>query len=137
MELKTFWEKWKDIPGYEGYYQANALGDIRSVDRCVNHNYGGVALRKSRVLKLNTYGRYKMVCLQREGIEKMTTVHSLIAKTFLPIPDFDKPQVNHKNGDKYDNRVENLEWCTCSENTRHAIRTGLRRPNQYSELIVN
>lgn len=96
-------EIWKDIPGYEGKYQASSFGRIR--------NY------KDRVLLPWKYKGYLYVDL----LDRSLRSHRLIAKAFIPNP-LSKPQVNHKNGIKDDNRVENLEWCTNSENAIHAYR---------------
>lgn len=109
-------EIWKDIPNYEGYYQASTEGRIRSVDRIRIDNYH----LKGRVLKNNKLkDGYKQVLLMVDNKKDYEKVHRLVAQTFIPNPD-NKPQVNHKNGNKGDNRVENLEWVTRSENMIHA-----------------
>ncbi len=82
--------------------------------------------RKTRILKptLNRDG-YQMVVLMISGKRHYKSVHRLIAESFISNPE-NKPTVNHKNGVKTDNRVSNLEWCTQSENVRHAVDTGLK-----------
>lgn len=116
-------EIWKPIPGYEGYYEASSEGQIRSVDRLVHH--GGYSYsRKGRIRKpFNTRG-YNSVALNKDKIETTYQVHRLVAMTFIPNPE-DKPCVNHIDGNKTNNSVSNLEWVTYSENSKHAIRTGL------------
>jgi hypothetical protein len=83
----------------------------------------------TRILKYNIANNgYAMLDLCKDGNIKRFLVHRLIAETLLPNPD-NKPQVNHKNGNKLDNRIENLEWNTRSENQKHAIQIGLRTAN--------
>ena len=77
--------------------------------------------------KRDKYG-YCHVHLHHKSFNKELRVHRLVARAFIPNPD-NKPQVNHKNGDKSDNCVDNLEWCTPSENVKHAYRTGLKYPS--------
>lgn len=123
-------EKWRDIPGYEGSYQASNLGRIRSLDRVITRAASSrrgayKAKLKGRFIKpvKNTQG-YMVVPLGRSN--SCARVHQLIAKTFIPNRD-GKPMINHKNGDKSDNRVTNLEWCTNQENQIHAVKV-LKRP---------
>ena len=106
-------ENWKDIKGYEGLYQISNEGRVRSL------------IGKEKILKpLNTIG-YFFVRLSKDKIIKNYYIHRLIATHFLDNPD-NKPQVNHINGIKTDNRLSNLEWNTRSENMKHADDTGLR-----------
>lgn len=104
-------ELWKDVPGYEGFYQVSSLGRIA---------------RGGRVRKLKKDHRgYFVLTLCKKGIEKDWKIHRLVALAFLPNPE-GKRVVNHIDGDKLNNRVENLEWATHSENMMHAYANGLR-----------
>lgn len=116
-ELKHFnGEIWRDVIGYEGFYQVSNYGRIKS--------FKG---KTERLLTVDTKNHaYAKVLLSKNGCGKTLLVHRIVAKTFIPNPE-NKPEVNHKNGNKYDNRVENLEWMTCSENTKHAFDTGLAK----------
>lgn len=108
-------EVWKDIPKYEGIYQASSLGRIRSIDRFDgrNHWIKGVIMSPSR----NRNG-YWGIRLFKEGRGKSFMLHRLIASAFLG----EEPRldVNHKDGDKSNNSIVNLEWCTRAENLHHA-----------------
>ena len=105
-------EIWKDIPGYEGLYQASNLGKIRSI------------YRYKKILKqYKNYG-YLHVQLFKNKKQKYSRVHRLVAQTFIPNCE-NKPYVNHKDGNKQNNCVDNLEWCTAKENTHHALENGL------------
>ena len=117
-------EDWRDITGYEGYYQVSSFGRVRSCDRVVEYYGGKDRLAKGRLLKLreNAYGYYR-VTLTKCGA-KSVPVHRLVALTFCPFRDGCN-SVNHKNGVKTDNFPHNLEWCTPSENTKHAHEFGL------------
>lgn len=103
-------EFWADVVGYEGFYQVSNLGNIRAINY---HNQGVV-----RNLKTNLVAGYPHTILKINGEARNVHVHRLVAEAFIPNPD-NKQYVNHKNGDRQDNRVENLEWVTCSENTLH------------------
>lgn len=115
-------EIWKDIKGYENIYQVSNLGRIKSLDRKVKagikHNEYKIA--KGKILKLNQKRNgYLTVDLCKENKVKTISVHRLVALTFIPNKE-NKEQINHINAKKYDNRVENLEWCTYEENKQHA-----------------
>lgn len=106
-------EIWKDIPGYEGLYQVSNLGNVKSF-------FTGKLLKK-----LPHSTGYLAVVLYKDRTSKRRTVHRLVAMAFLPNPE-SKLTVNHKNGNKHDNSVDNLEWATHKENQRHAVKTGLK-----------
>lgn len=112
-------EKWRAIEGYEGLYQVSNHGNVRSL------NYRQTGKVKNLLPQKDKKG-YLTVGLCRYGGMKWGKIHRLVASAFIPNPE-NKPQVNHINGDKADNRVENLEWVTDSENLTHAYKTGLKR----------
>lgn len=114
-------EVWKPIEGWEDRYEVSNMGKVRSL----NYHMTG----KAKELSPISSGKgYLMVGLCRDCKMKWAKVHRLVASAFIPNPE-NKPQVNHKNGVKIDNRADNLEWVTDGENLRHAYDTGLKRGN--------
>ena len=113
-------EIWKPINDYEGYYEASNKGHIRSVERLVNCK-NGKRLSPATILKpsLGQWG-YEQVTLRKEGSKKTVRVNRIIARTFIPNPN-NLPQVNHIDGNKTNNNVENLEWCDASHNMKHCF----------------
>lgn len=118
-------EIWKPIKGYEGFYEVSNLGNVRIVERRVRF---GNQFRtvKPKNLKPNDNGKgYKYYSLRVNGGKvKHVYAHRVVAEVFL-CNCFDLPEVNHIDGNKSNNCVDNLEWCTRSENLVHAHRTGL------------
>ena len=112
-------EIWKDVVGYEEYYEVSSEGNVRSKDRWVN-NKGTIEFRKGRVLKQCDNRGYKLVTLCKDAFPFKAKVHRLVADAFIPNPD-NKPEVDHINGDRGDNRAENLRWCTKTENMRNSV----------------
>lgn len=111
-------EIWKDIEGYEGLYQVSNMGKVRSVDRidCTGHRLNGKILRP----RMNS-GGYLLVNLHNEGEQKTFTVHRLVAQAFIPNPE-GLPQINHKDEDKTNNIVDNIEYCDRKYNCNYGTR---------------
>ncbi len=125
-------EIWKDIPNYEGIYQASNLGRIKSLKRKVKIFYTKLnkeafKTQKERILKpRKSKLGYLDVCLCVDNKTKLEFVHRLVALTFLEHSETNNT-VNHINGCKSDNYVSNLEWLSLSDNQKHSYKTGLRK----------
>lgn len=104
-------EEWRDIDGFEGRYKVSNLGRIK--------NYKGLIMK----FQIN-HGGYERLTLRHDDHKDYDfTVHRVVAKAFIPNPE-NKPQINHIDGNRCNNNVENLEWCTHSENMLHAFKLG-------------
>jgi len=112
-------EIWKDIPGYEKRYQISNFGQCRSINRMVRGKSNTLRNYPGRVLKIFYGEHYGTVMLGHKG--KTITIHRLVAMAFIQNPE-NKPCVNHIDGNKINNHVSNLEWCTYSENEKHSYR---------------
>lgn len=127
LEVCILIEEWREIEGYEGLYQVSNLGRVRSLDRVVMKSNSVLLPVKGRILKPRPdNGGYIRVCLSKNAIEIDYSVHRLVAMAFLSNP-YNLPEVNHKDENKRNNCVENLEWCTSlynnnygSHNKRHS-----------------
>lgn len=118
-------ESWRDILGWEGYYQISNLGAVRSLDRWVSQK-GKSRLYEGRELKQKTEkSGYKTVTFRTQFKKKTVKIHRLVAIAFIENPE-GKPEVNHIDGVKENNHLVNLEWVTSSENKHHAIQKGLK-----------
>lgn len=116
-------EIWHPCVGYETHYEVSNLGNVRSIARMVNNRLK-TGLRKSpqKVLKAGkSKTGYLIVSFCVDGVKSNQNVHRLVARAFIA-NELNKPQVNHKDGDKLNNNVNNLEWVTVSENGLHAYR---------------
>lgn len=118
-------EKWKPIKGYENLYIVSNTGKIKTVSRTVQRSRNGCLPVKEKELAQykDKYG-YMGVSLQKDGKRRTEKVHRLVLMSFNP--DCSGKQVNHKDGNKTNNNLENLEWVTPSENIKHAIKYNLR-----------
>lgn len=126
-------EIWKDIPEYEGLYQVSNLGRVRSVDRYVNSNIrnNNKVLRKGKILKPAKTKTYLSVGLCNGKKQKTKNIHQLVAQAFIPNPN-NYNCINHKDENKYNNNVNNLEWCTRKYNNNYG-----KRLNKISKSLIN
>lgn len=139
-------EVWKDIKHFEGLYQVSNLGNVKRLSRIINYCTGRSEVLKERLLKPalrsnDNRRRYYFFVASKNGKRYNLPVHREVAKSFIPNPD-NKPEVNHIDGNKLNNHVENLEWVTGEENIRHALKHGLhkRGKNHYKSrpvLMIN
>lgn len=121
-------EVWKDIEGWEGKYQVSNYGNVKSVHRKINYKFKGTPktrIMHEKIIKkaVNKFG-YEYVNFTDNYKAKKYKVHRLVAQAFIPNP-LNKKTVNHIDGNKLNNCVDNLEWATYIENQHHAIETGL------------
>lgn len=128
-ELKFICEMWRPCPGYETSYEVSSLGSVRSIDRIAGKRRGVV---KSKILKpyVNRRG-YLEVNLFAQSSSLPKIIHRLVAKAFIENPN-SLPQVNHIDGNKFNNASDNLEWMNNSENQKHAYKLGLQ-PSRAGE----
>lgn len=126
-------EVWKDIQGYEGYYQVSNKGNVRSVDREVRCS-NSIRFYKGRILSQceDDHGYYR-VLLSKAGKHRSSQVHRLVAEAFIENPN-DLPEVNHKDEISKNNCVENLEWCSKKYNLEYG--TGRQRSVQMHRKAV-
>ena len=132
-------EIWKKVVGFEDLYEVSSMGRVRCIGRYVKKMNNGVmvnAYYTPRILCQRYVPEgYLLVNLNKGKNQLSFRVHRLVAQAFIPNPD-NKPFINHINGNPDDNRVENLEWCTPSENAIHAIKTGLAKKQGRSKPVA-
>ena len=127
-------EDWRDIKGYEGYYQVSNHGRVKSISRLVN-SFPNKRTVPERILKQQVLrSGYMSVGLWKDFHFFRLSVHRLVALAFIPNP-YNLPQVNHRDGIKTNNNANNLEWCSRSENMKHAYEYGLTNP--ITNLVDN
>lgn len=132
-------EIWKPIKGYEGLYEISSLGRIKNLGKeykITSYGHTRTMYSKPRISKLRQENGYLKVSLTKNSVCKIYSVHRLVAINFIENSDSSKTLINHINGIRSDNRVENLEWCTYSENALHAYRTGLYKRNARSKYVA-
>lgn len=131
MEEIFQFEEWRPVVGFEGLYECSSLGRVRSVKHPVKRPFGD-GFAGGKMLKQNPTDRgYLVVCLSKNGKHKCGRVHQLVAKAFIPNP-HNLPYINHKDEDKSNNRVSNLEWCSPEYNTNYGTRN-----KKVSEKMTN
>lgn len=133
-------EVWKDIKGFEGLYQVSNLGRVRSLERYKNnHSVSQYCPQCILIPWLNDKG-YNIVKLSKNNKKTHKRIHRLVASAFVQNPE-NKNYVNHIDGNKTNNSTKNLEWCTLSENTKHAYKIGLMKTKKVldkkSGIIYN
>ena len=116
-------ETWKDVEGFENVYQISNLGRLKRLETIIKSKYMGKYNRNvhkyEKIINVNKNERYYKYTLKYKNKKRVATIHRLVAEAFIPNPN-NLPQVNHIDGNKHNNNVENLEWCTQSQNIRHA-----------------
>ncbi len=127
-------ETWIAVIGFEDFYEVSDMGNVRSSDRTIKNNFGTFT-QPGRTLKgnINKAGYVKQTLTDSNKKQHTVLVHRLVAQAFLSNPE-NKKNVNHKDGDKSNNKLSNLEWATNSENVKHAIDTGLLRVRKGQEI---
>lgn len=117
-------EIWKDVRGYKGMYQVSSKGRVRTLGRYIKiRDTSMKRFLQPKFLRFIYNRDYHTVCLYKNYKAKWYKVHQLVAKAFIPNP-YNKPQINHKNCKRKDNRVKNLEWATQKENNIHMHKMG-------------
>lgn len=132
-------ENWKDIPGYEGLYQISDFGNVRSLPKIWSiGNNGGTGYHDGIILKKILIKGYVVCNLIRDKKIKTFRVHRLVGESFIPNPD-NKPCINHKDLNRSNNIIDNLEWCTNLENAIHRKDNGKysvgKKHHMYKPLI--
>lgn len=121
-------EIWKDVTGYEGLYQVSNTGKVKTLQKQVGRK------ETEKIMKANkVWTGYLRIGLRKNGKTKNTYIHRIVAQEFIENPEH-KPIINHKNGNRQDNRVENLEWCTFGENSRASKK--ITTTKRYNSVMV-
>lgn len=130
LHVESVHQEWIEIPGYEGAFAVSTEGMVKSLSRMVVRSDQSIRVYPSRIVKSRIdLAGYETVRLSLNRQTRTHFVHRLVATCFVPNPEL-KPYVNHINGQKSDNRAENLEWVTHQENIIHAYRSGLIDANK-------
>lgn len=135
--------QWRAIEGYEGYYEVSNTGEVRSVNRIIPDKKLGTKYLKGKIMKLSENkdkkrgGQgYLVVNLRKNHTSTVIQVHRLVANAFIENPN-NLPTVNHKDGNKHNNSMDNLEWVTYAENNIHALESELRHPRGCRIAMIN
>lgn len=133
--METIIEKWLPVVGFEGFYEVSNTGKLRGVERKVlgsGKQHTRTAAGKDKKLYVGMTG-YPVAQLCRNGKQRLRPIHRLVAEAFIPNPN-NYPVVNHLDGNKLNNNVSNLEWCTYKRNSVHAVEIGL---NKCKKRVMN
>lgn len=129
-------EIWKPVVGYDGLYEVSNTGRVRSLTHTYTNSrgqqriiFGKELSYDEKTTKFDTKNKYQRVTLTFNGVSKHKSVHRLVAEAFIPNNSSDRNQINHIDGNKTNNHVDNLEWCTNKENIAHSVKSGFLRPN--------
>lgn len=127
---------WRDIKGFEGFYQVSDTGDVRSVDRTIIFSDGRERFFHGKVLSpsVGNHG-YKTIVLKKNGLCRAFTIHRLVANAFIPNPN-GFSEVNHKDEDKLNNFVGNLEWCSHKYNMSYGTKIERMLLNRDSKALA-
>lgn len=131
-------EEWRAVVGFEGIYEVSSNGRVKSLgrERTLFGDLNRRMMTKDHILAGRIDGAgYKKVCLVRDGVHKYINVHRLVAEAFIQNP-LKLRDVNHKNGVKIDNRLDNLEWVSHSENIKHSYIVLGRKRNDWTNKKV-
>lgn len=114
-------EVWKPINGYEGQYEISSHGRVKSVKRLISHKRGHICVPERILVGYKTPDGYQRVYLSSNRTQRKFLVHRLVAEAFIPNPN-NLPLINHRDENKQNNRVDNLEWCTNEYNVNFGTR---------------
>lgn len=129
-------EKWLPVDGYDGIYEVSTMGRIKTLQRTFYDKKGNERIVKEKIRKpYTTWDGYLRISFYGHGYQEKTTVHRAVAKAFIPNPN-NLPIVNHKDGNRKNNSLDNLEWVSESENTLHSFRV-LKRIHPRSKSVIN
>ena len=134
LKSNEIMEEWRDIKGFEGLYQVSNLGHVKSVSRKIWNGKGFFRSKEKFVSQVLNHKGYLMVQLWSNKNFKTISVHRLVADAFVPNPK-DLPQVNHKDEDKTNNKVSNLEWCTAKYNINYGT-AKIRMAEKCSKPVI-
>ena len=135
-------EIWKDIQGYEGFYQISNLGNVKSLERVIDKGNGILQHRKERIMnKRESVDGYYVAKLNVNKKSKSIAIHILVARHFIDNPN-NYPEVNHKDCNRKNNQVDNLEWCTHQQNVEYSkqlghykTKSGCDNPNYKNDTL--
>lgn len=119
-------ERWKPVKGFEELYEVSDVGRVMALKKTINKGKCHRTWEEHFINFAIDGSGYFRTSLAKDGVNKTVKVHRLVAEAFIPNPS-NLPEVNHIDGNKQNNCVENLEWCTRSENLKHAVKIGLKR----------